>query len=327
MRKAADRLKAAEKAVLTTAAAVTAAQGGANSALAAWKAAATAARGAPDMYASIFYPPCHAAEAVLAAANSALAAASAAAERAESEGQAAKAVAEKLQAAADEVAEKTRTAADEAWKVIREAQGSSRKRALDAADSEAIARLNAEDAKEKAKTATREAVAVRDAATRTARKKAMEVAAADGHVSVCDIMVKLTPNRTKVLGNLYRDTPCKSIYARVATFVDWPEFRILHACLHAGEVIPNNDLKIGETNLVNIHVCPPTGRVYLSDDEVMEGHGEDDNDGSEDGADQSTRGKGDVGKGGGAADGGGCNVTEQYSACRQQAVGRMTSMT
>ena len=311
VRKAADRLKAAGKAVLTTAAAVTAAQGGANSALAAWQAAATAARGAPDMYASILDPPCHAAEAVLVAANSALAAASAAAERAESEGQAAKAVAEKLQAAADDVAEKTRTAADEAWKVIREAEGSSRKRALVAAGSEAIEGLNPE----MAKTDAREAVAVRDAATRTARKEAMEVAAARRHESatrhrICDIMVKLTPrfdgvNRTKVLGNLFRDTPCNSIYERVAEDEDLQGFRLV--C--AGKVIPNSDLTIGETNLVlyapaTVHVCLPIRRAGLSDDKGIEAHGEDDDDGSKDGADQSPRGKGDGGKGGGAADGG-----------------------
>ena len=60
-------------------------------------------------------------------------------------------------------------------------------------------------------------------------------------------------------------------------------------------MIPNSDLKIGSTNLVlyipaNVYVCPPIRRVNPSI--------------PEDGADQSTRDKGDVGKGGGAADGG-----------------------
>ena len=134
----------------------------------------------------------------------------------------------------------------------------------------------------------------------------MEGASTDGHIPVGDFMVRLMSGKIRILDKLYRGTPCRSIYARVAEFVDCSDFRLVHA----GEVIPNNDLKIGETNLVlhipaNVYVCPPIGRVYPSDDEVNEDHGEVDDDGSKDGGDQSTsRDKGDVGKGGGAAGGG-----------------------
>ena len=166
MHKAAARLEAAEKAVITTAAAVTAAQAVANSAHAAWKTAANALAGSSDVYLSILYPTCHAAEVALAAANSALAAARAAAERAESEVKAAKAVAEKALEAADEVAKMATSAADKVHEAIAEASASSRKRAIDVADSEAIARLNAECEKEKADTAARKAAVVRASATR-----------------------------------------------------------------------------------------------------------------------------------------------------------------
>ena len=71
--------------------------------------------------------------------------------------------------------------------------------------------------------------------------------------------------KIRILDKLYRGTPCRSIYARVAEFVDCSDFRLVHA----GEVIPNNDLKIGETNLVQyipavVYVCPPIGRVGSS---------------------------------------------------------------
>ena len=142
------------------------------------------------------------------------------------------------------------------------------------------------------------------------RKAADRLKAAATRRRVCDIMVKLTPrfdgvNRTKVLGYLYSDTECKSIYARVAEDEDLQGFRLV--C--SGKVIPNSDLTIGETNLVlyapaTVHVCLPIRRAGLSDDKGIEAHGEDDDDGSKDGADQSPRGKGDGGKGGGAADGG-----------------------
>ena len=127
--------------------------------------------------------------------------------------------------------------------------------------------------------------------------------------------------KIRILDKLYRGTPCRSIYARVAEFVDCSDFRLVHA----GEVIPNNDLKIGETNLVlhihaNVYVCPPIGRVYPSDDEVNEDHGEVDDDGSKDGGDQSTsRDKGDVGKGGGAADGGAASGGDTAHAAEERA--------
>ena len=142
------------------------------------------------------------------------------------------------------------------------------------------------------------------------RKAADRLKAAATRRRICDIMVKLTPridgvNRTKVLGNLYSDTECKSIYARVAEDEDLQGFRLVGY----GKVIPNSDLTIGETILVlyapaTVHVCLPIRRAGLSDDKGIEAHGEDDDDGSKDGADQSPRGKGDGGKGGGAADGG-----------------------
>ena len=127
--------------------------------------------------------------------------------------------------------------------------------------------------------------------------------------------------KIRILDKLYRGTPRRSIYARVAEFVDCSDFRLVHA----GEVIPNNDLKIGETNLVlhipaNVYVCPPIGRVYPSDDEVNEDHGEVDDDGSKDGGDQSTsRDKGDVGKGGGAADGGAASGGDTAHAAEERA--------
>ena len=147
---------------------------------------------------------------------------------------------------------------------------------------------------------------VRASATRAEWETAMEVQAATYDIS-CDISVRLHTGKSKNLEGLYLDSPCRSIYLRVATLVDWPQFMVLHA----GREIPNSDLKIGETSLGKIrptfifHVRPTHS---LGNGEASEDHDEDDDedddDGSKRGADKGINDRGGVGKGGGAAGGG-----------------------